>query len=285
MADSEATNLALEIKGERWVSYPPRLRFPRSFATIYPFRGRGVVSRVLYWLHKVGIDKLILKSVVPPTIAKQFGFDVAFFWPSRMRSKSRFYGYGVNDGKVVEYIKFAMGEAECLTLDREATNTISAGEISNNLFHVPKVLGVESAGDILAVRFQPIPEDAHVCQLSDDWLARVRDARRQIENAGYMHGDFAWHNFKAAGEKLWILDWEEMRKSENRLVDEICLECGLAYYWQHKPIEQVMEMFRSKYGCKASTRMMAKEAVDDLARRKITMGDVLKKRLDAEGWR
>lgn len=284
MADSAANNLALEIKGEKWVSYPSRMRFPRSFARNYPFRGRGVVSRALYWLHRMGMDKFILKRVAPPTIASQFGFEVAFFWPSRIRSTSRFYGYGVKDGKVVEYIKFAMGEAERLTLEREAKNTIHAGAIANLLFRVPRVLGVHEYGEAFAVRYQPLPEDAHVCPLTDDWIARARDARRQIEAAGYRHGDFAWHNFRAAGEKLWILDWEEMRQAKNCLGDEICLECGLAYYWQHKPIAQVVKMFRSKYGCNASTRAMAKEAVEDLARRKVTMGDILKRSLYAEEW-
>jgi hypothetical protein len=46
-----------------------------------------------------------------------------------------------------------------------------------------------------------------------------------------------------------------------------------------------MEMFRAKYGRNTSTMAMAKRAVDDLARRKITMGDILKKSLDGEGWR
>ena len=284
MADRAANNLVLDIKGERWVSYPAGMKFPRSFAANYPFRGRGAVSCALYWLHLVGLDKLTLKWVDPPAIASRFGFDVAFFWPSKIRSSSRFYGYGVKDGRVVEYIKLTTDEAEKLILEREAKNTIRAAEIANYLFQVPRVLGVQEDGSVFAVRYQPLPEDAQFCPLTDDWIARARDARRKIAASGYVHGDFAWHNFKAAGEKLWILDWEEMRKSDNCLVDEITLEYGLAYYWQHTSIENVMAAFRAEYGGDAKLRAKAKEAVDDLARRKITMGDVLEKALVEGGW-
>lgn len=284
MVDSFGYNLAIDIKGERWVSYPSRIKFPRSFAVNYPFRGSGIASRVLYYLHKTGLDRLALNKVVQPAIASQFDFDVAFFWPSRIRSSSRFYGYGVKDGKVIEYIKFAIGAAERLILDKEYKNTIRACEITNHMFQVPEVLGVETFGDVFAVRYQPLPEEAHTCPLSDEWIARARDARRQIQAAGYIHGDFSWHNFKAAGEKLWIVDWEEMRKTENYLVDKICLECGLDYYWRHASIEKVMAAFCREYGRDARLRAKAGEAVEDLAQRKITMGDVLNKALKKEGW-
>ena len=284
MVDRIASNLALDINGERWVSYPREMKFPRYFAANYPFRGRGAVSRFLYLLHALRLDRFLLHAVEPPTMASRFGFEVAFFWPSKIRSSSRFYGYGVKDGRVVEYIKFATDEAEKVILEREAKNTILAGEIANNLFKVPKVLDVDEDGVALAVRYQPLPVDAHVCPIEDNWIARARDARRQIAAAGYMHGDFSWHNFRAAGEEFWIVDWEEMRKSGNTLVDEICFEYGLAYYWQHAPIEKVMAAFRAQYGDDVSLRTKAREAVDDLARRKITMGDMLKEALGKEGW-
>lgn len=285
MADSEATNLALEIKGERWVSYPYGLAFPHSFAKAYPFRGRGIVSRLLYLLNKLYVDRLLLKRTKAPNLSDELMSSVAFFWPSSKRSMGRFYGYKITDGTVTEYLKLATTEEEKNSLRREAENARIAKSLSNKMFFVPGVVGMEESGGTLDVRYEPLPFDATACPVNDTWIGKVKVALRMISDAGYSHGDFAWHNFKASGEDLWIVDWEEMRKSENCLVDEICLECGLAYYWQHKPIDKVMEVFRSKYGCKASTRTMAKEAVDDLARRKVTMGDVLKKRLDAEGWR
>lgn len=285
MADSAGNNLTLHIKGERWVSYPRGMRFPRSFAENYPFRGRGIVSRLLYWFHSAGLDKLVLNVGERPPIASRFGFEIAFFWPSKVRSSTRFYGYGVKDGKVVEYIKFATGESERSTLEREAENTMRACKITKHLFMVPEVLGCEEDSDCFAVRYQPLPEDAKVCPLTDDWVARVRDARRQIASAGYMHGDFAWHNFRASGGKLWILDWEEMKELGNPLVDEICLECGLAYYWRHTPIGKVIAAFHASYGGDASLSAKARAAVEDLARRKITMGDVLDKVLGEEGWK
>lgn len=277
MADNAISNLVLDIKGERWVSYPSRMKFPRWFAANYPFRGRGFVSRILYCLHGAGLDKIMLKKATPPVISSWLGVDIAFFWPSLNRSTSRFYGYGVKDGKMVEYIKFAIGASEESILLEEAKNTTRAKEISNQLFCVPEVLGVENLGDVLAVRYQPLPEDAHVCPLSDDWIARAREARQQIANCGYMHGDFAWHNFKASGEKLWIVDWEEMRESDNSIIDEICMECGLAYYWRHASIEEIATVFQSKYGRDSRISSMAKAAVEDLAQRKITMGGILKK--------
>lgn len=278
-----AKNLTLEIKGEIWVSYPYGLAFPHSFAHAYPFRGRGIVSRVLYLMNRLHIDRLLLKKTKVPGLSDELMSNVAFFWPSSKRSAGRFYGYKVTDGAVTEYLKLATTEEEKNALRREANNVRIAKSLSSKIFFVPGVVGIEESGGTLTVRYEPLPSDAVECPLNEKWIGKVKAAHRVISEAGYSHGDFAWHNFKASGEDLWIVDWEEMRQTKNCLVDEICLECGLAYYWQHKSIAQVMEMFRSKYGCNASTRAMAKDAVDDLESRRITMGDLLKSILDKEG--
>lgn len=285
MADRAVINLALEIKGEKWVSYPYGLAFPRPFAKAYPFRGRGIVSRFLYLLNKLHVDRFLLKRVKAPIIPDELKSSVAFFWPSSKRSEGRFYGYRVKDGVITEYLKLATTKKEKNALRREAENARIAKSLSSVVFFVPGVVGMDESGETLAVRYEPLPVDATLCPVNEKWIGKVKAALKLLSDAGYMHGDFAWHNFKTSGEDLWIVDWEEMRQTENCLGDEICLECGLAYYWQHKSIAQVMEMFRFKYGRDASTRAMAKEAVDDLARRKITMGDILKKSLDREGWR
>ena len=285
MMDNVANNLAFEIKGERWVSYPYGLAFPHSFARTYPFRGRGIVSRLLYLLNKLHVDRLLLKKTKAPNLSDELKSSVAFFWPSSKRSAGRFYGYRVKDGVVTEYLKLATTEEEKNALWRETENARIAKSLSGRMFFVPGVVGVDASGGTLAVRYEPLPPDATSCPVNGKWIGKVKAALKLISNAGYMHGDFAWHNFKASGEDLWIVDWEEMRQTENCLGDEICLECGLAYYWQRKPIAHVMEMFRSKYGADETLRAKAWDAVEDLARRKITMGDVLKKVLSEEGWR
>jgi len=284
MADSAAGNLALVIGGETWVSYPRGMSFPAWFQRNYPFRGQGIVSRLLYLMNKSCLDRLFLKKVEPPDVSDELKSSVAFFWPSSKRSTMRFYGYRVKSGAVTEYLKLATTEEEKHVLAREAENVKIAQSISKGAFFVPGVVGIEKFGEVLAVRYQALPFNATTCPVDDKWIGKVKSALKVISDAGYMHGDFAWHNFKAVGDDLWILDWEEMRKSENPLSDEICLECGLAHYWRHEPIVQVMDKFRMKYGGDAVTRAKAREAVDDLAKREITMGAVLKTMLDKEGW-
>ncbi len=284
MVDSKTSNLALIMAGEMWVSYPRGMAFPRSFAINYPFRGRGIISRLLCYLNKLHLDCVFLKKVEPPDVSDELKSSVAFFWPSSKRSTARFYGYRVKSGAVTEYLKLATTEEEKNVLAREAENVKIAQSISKGAFFVPGVVSIEKFGEVLAVRYQVLPFNAATCPVDDKWIGKVRSALKIISDAGYMHGDFAWHNFKAVGDDLWILDWEEMCKSENPLSDEICLECGLAHYWRHEPIVQVMDKFRMKYGGDAVTRAKAREAVDDLAKREITMGAVLKTMLDKEGW-
>jgi len=263
------TFFVLKISGETWAAYPKGMRFPRQFAYCYPFRGRGVVAKVLFLLNRLHLDGVLLRSE-----ERACDGSVAYFWPSTKRSAGRFYGYRVAGGKVTEYIKFATTDDEKAALRREAANAVVAQEISHGLFYVPRCIGTEEHDGVLSVRFEPLPRNAVVPPLTADWIARAEDAGRRIRDAGYMHGDFAWHNFKAVDDQLWILDWEEMQKGGPCLSDEISLDFGLKYYWQHVSKERVVREFEERYrGCRWE---LAKEAVRDLMRRRVTMGDILK---------
>lgn len=260
--------LELRLGNQPWVAYPRGLRFPRQFASCYPFRGRGLVAKILYWLNKVGLDRLLLKAIDLPGDQ-----SVAFFWPAASRSIGRHYGYVVAGGTIVEYRKYATTEEEKIVLRREAENVKVAEDISNGVFRVPHCLGVEETPLCLTAKFEALPKQATSLPVNKQWFDRVLVAQKQIADRGYMHGDFAWHNFKAVGNELWILDWEEMRKGGPRHSDEISLLFGLEYYWRKKPLGDVIEAFRRKY--EGAAWSDALEAVCDLRERKITMGDIL----------
>lgn len=252
----------LRIRGERWVAYPKGMRFPRSFRKNYPFRGRGIVAKVLYAINRIGIDKVLLPSADDKLLDGIDIDNVAYFWPSARRSTSRFYGYRVKDGSVAEYLKFGLTDMEKDKLRQEASNVSKALAIADRTFEVPKCIGVEERNGVLVARYEPLPEAAEDVPVAEGWYSRVDAARRQIADAGYSHGDFSWHNFKTDGRRLWILDWEEMREGVDPLVDQTSLEYGYAIYWQHKPIDAVMKDFDLK-------RL---PAVKDLASRGISPG-------------
>lgn len=260
--------LELRLRNEPWVAYPKGMRFPQQFASCYPFRGRGLVSYFLYWLNKLHLDGLLLGTIDVPCDE-----PVALFWPAASRSIGRHYGYVVRDGEIIEYRKYATTEDEKVALRREVENVKAASGIENGLFHVPRCRGIEENQGALMVRFEALPKRAKTLPVDEQWLTRVLAAQRQIASSGYMHGDFVWHNFKAVGDELWILDWEEMRRGGTRLADEIALLFGLEYYWRKKPLEDVMKLFRSRYDGAAWSEAM--DAVRDLQIRRITMGDVL----------
>ena len=264
----------LRIRGERWLAYPKGMRFPRSFRRNYPFRGRGIVAKVLYALNRIGIDKLFLSSVADNLLDGIAIDNVAYFWPSAKRSTSRFYGYRVRDGKVSEYLKCGLTEAEKAVLRREASNVSKALEIGNRDFEVPQCLGVEERAGVLVARYEPLPEIATDVPVAEEWYSRVDAVRKQIASAGYSHGDFSWHNFKTDGRKLWILDWEEMREGVDPLVDQTSLEYGYAIYWRHKPIELTMKDFD----------MNRVSAVEDLAARGISPGAIMLEYLRKNGF-
>lgn len=270
IGESPLKYLELRLRNEPWVAYPKGMRLPRQFASCYPFRGRGLVSRILYWLNKLGIDRLLLKTIDMPSDQ-----SVALFWPASTRSTGRHYGYVVADGAIIEYRKYATTEDEQVALRREVENVKVAAGIANGMFHVPQCLGMAESPKELMARFEALPRQAMSLPVNKQWLDRVLVAQKQIADCGYMHGDFAWHNFKAVGNELWILDWEEMRKGGPLLSDEIALLFGLEYYWRKKPLKDVLETFRKKY--EGSAWSDALDAVRDLQARKITMGDILER--------
>ena len=276
-------NLALVMEGETWVSYPLGMRFPAWFQRNYPFRGRGIVSRVLYLLNTLRLDSVFLKKVVPPDVSDELRSNVAFFWPSSRRSTVRFYGYRVESGVMTEYLKLATTEAEKKVLLREAENVKTARSISNGSFFVPDLIGIEDFGRILAVRYQSLPSNAETCPIDDRWIGKVKSALKNISDAGYVHGDFAWHNFKAVGDELWILDWEEMSKELPRLSDAVELETSIAYYWKNAPLENVLRDFDEKYLLDAAVAEDAVLAIKDLRARRISMGNILWEHLKTKG--
>ena len=257
--------LELRVRGERWLAYPSGIKFPRSFRRNYPFRGRGIVAKILYALNNVGVDKLILPRVKDDLLEGICFDDVAYFWPSHKRSTSRFYGYRVYGGTVKEYLKFGQSGTEKCILQHEAENVSKALTIPDRVFEVPKCIGFEDKPGCFVVRYEPLPEAVHDVPVTAKWFARVDRARRQIADAGYSHGDFSWHNFKTDGQRLWVLDWEEMRTGVDELIDRTSLEYGYAIYWQHKPLDLVMKGFD----------MNRVAAVKDLAARGISPGAMM----------
>lgn len=261
--------LELKIRGEVWVRYPYGMRFPKQFYDIYPFRGRGYIAKILYILNLVCLDRLLLKVIEFDGLS-----DVAYFWPSSKRSCGRFYGYKVEGDNINEYLKFATEASEQNALRREVENVAIAEKIADGYYCVPHCRYLREEKGVVISGFDPLPENACTVPLTDDWYRRVNDARRHICKAGYMHGDFTWHNFKAVDDKLWIFDWEEMSQGGNSLSDQITLDYGLAYYWRKEPLQSVLLRFRSQYQNHRWDE--ACEAVKDLARRRITIGDILK---------
>lgn len=244
------------------MAYPKGMRFPGSFRKNYPFRGRGIVAKVLYAINRIGIDKVLLPSADDKLLDGIDIDNVAYFWPSARRSTSRFYGYRVNNGLVVEYLKFGLTDKEKDRLRQEADNVSRALAIADRTFEVPKCIGVEERNGVLVARYEPLPETAEDVPAADAWYSKVDAVRKQIAYEGYSHGDFSWHNFKTDGRRLWILDWEEMREGVDPLIDQTSLEYGYAIYWRHKPIDAVMKDFDLK-------RL---PAVKDLASRGISPG-------------
>ena len=267
--------LELRVRGERWLAYPCGMKFPRSFRRNYPFRGRGIVAKILYAFNRIGLDKMLLPTVKDDLLEGIGNDDVAYFWPSRKRSTSRFYGYRVDGGAVMEYLKFGQSDAEKCILQQEAENVSKALSIPNREFEVPPCVGMEDRPGCFVVRYEPLPDAVYDVPVTSEWFARIDRARRQIADAGYSHGDFSWHNFKTDGRRLWILDWEEMRTGVDELIDRTSLEYGYAIYWQHKPLDLTMKGFD----------MNRLAAVKDLAARGISPGVMMLDYLHRNGLR
>lgn len=257
--------LELRIRNERWVAYPFGMRFPAEFKRNYPFRGRGLVSKLLFIINRLGADRFVLRTTLCDRFEKVGLNDVAYFWPSGNRSKGRFYGYRVNGDVVVEYLKLAETAIEKKRILREVNNVAKALAIQNRSFEVPRCIGVEEYKNILVARYEPLPTDATSVPTSQCWYEKVDGVRKQIAKAGYSHGDFSWHNIKTNGQQLWVLDWEEMRQGVDPLIDKVSLEFGYRIYWKHQPLASVMKSF--------DNGMLG--AVRDLASRGISPGAIM----------
>lgn len=273
--------LELRVRGERWLAYPCGMRFPRSFRRNYPFRGRGIVAKILYAINRVGADRLFLPTVKDDLLEGMNIDDVAYFWPSRKRSVSRFYGYRVDGASIMEYLKFGQSDAEKRTLQREAENVFKALTIPNRDFEVPQCVGMEDKPGCFVVRYEPLPETVHDVPVTVEWFARVDRARRQIADAGYSHGDFSWHNFKTDGRRLWILDWEEMSSALPPMVDEISLKIGYDIYWRKVGLHFAMKVFDDVF--LQRDKDVAIASVKDLVSRKISPGGLLMHHLNDKG--
>ena len=260
--------------GELWVAYPAGLRFPAAFAQCYPFRGRGIVSKVLYSLNRLHIDKVLLRETeMVPFVKDIAGAEgVAFFWPSRKRSSGRFYGYRVKGNRLYEYWKIGTSDLERIALRREAENVEVACRISGGTFEVPRLLGVKDENGMTVARYQPLPEDAKSLPLTAKWMDRVMKARDAIYSAGYQHGDFGWHNLKISGDSLWILDWEEMSDKLPPLTDEISFESMLDYYNLGKPLNEVWKKIEQKCVCNIYNKVDVENALKSMCDRRIAMG-------------
>ena len=270
-------NRYLYVRGQLWAAYPEGMRFPYCFNKCYPMRGGGKISRILSILNLFHLDWIITKSGVNVASNKRLPSlrddeQVAFFWPAESRSAGRFYGYRVDNGKLVEYWKLATSADERSALLRELENTKLAAEMADGNFRVPSYIGAEVRDGIQIVRYDVLPPDARSVPMDDQWRERIFLARQVIARAGYQHGDFGWHNMKVSGDELWVLDWEEMSASLPKLVDEISFETMYQYYNQGVAIERVWEEIRKKYADRISEVVSAISSMSD---RKIAMGKLL----------
>ena len=276
MADK--SNIALDVKGEQWVSYPRGLDFPKAFASCYPFRGRGIVSRVLYCMNKLHLDRVLLPRGRPPNVPQNLLGDVAFFWPSRKRSTDRFYGYRVVGGEIGEYLKFATADVERNALRREASNVRKASEFAGTAFNVVTCTGVEDTECLTIAKYSALPATAKSLPIDEKWLGRVEKARRAISEAGFQHGDFGWHNLKADDDdRLWILDWEEMDAALPKLTDEVSFYSMLDHYNRGKTVEEV---WRSLCRMHSEEADELGEAIRSMKKRGIAMGRELAKYIE-----
>ena len=263
----------LSFGGELWVAYPTGLRFPEAFAQCYPFRGRGIVSKMLYSLNRLHIDKVLLRKIeMVPFVKDIAGAEsVAFFWPSRKRSTGRFYGYKVTNDRICEYWKIGVTGQERERIKRESHNSNIAAAFAEGVFEVAKCLGVENDANLTIARYEPLPVDAKSLPLTGEVLAKVKQARLKIAAAGYQHGDFGWHNLKICGDKLWVLDWEEMSQDLPKLTDEISFEMMLAHYNKGLSIQETWSLIKMRHCENPVGARKVLETFESMFNRKLTM--------------
>lgn len=274
------SNLCLKISGETWVSYPFEMRFPLQFASVYPFRGRGFVSRLLFVMNRIGLDRFVLSHKKPPL---PFPYEeVAWFWPSASRSNGRYYGYKVENGRIVEYIKVAASDKEKAALKKEVANVSEIMAARPRGFRIPAVRGVVEIDGCLVSSFDPLPSDAKALPDNPECLEKVERARKEIASLGLSHGDFLSHNIKVAGDALWIIDWEEMMHDAPALLDEISFMTGFLYFHRCKSIRKVCDWFVANYLSNPEQRQDAIVALKSMASRHVGLGGKILEYLNIE---
>jgi hypothetical protein len=278
MGDNVVKYLTLCVGGEKWVSYPQGLRFPKEFRKNYPFRGRGIVSNILYLLNKLKLDSFLLKkeSSLPFCVDNN---DIAFFWPSSKRSIGRFYAYKVKGSNVLEYWKVAISELEKDLIKREFFNVQKIYSIKNRTFEVAEPLEIEECSGCVIARYGALPDSATMMTPNKSKIDIGLKIADEITGFGFVHGDFAWHNIKIADGKVWVLDWEEMRPIEPSIsmVDKICFLGTCKLYYMHQSLENVMKELRDKFVHREQDLSLFLSAIEDLRLRRISMGDELSK--------
>lgn len=265
--------LKLQLKGETWVAYPKGLCFPSRFARFYPFRGRGIVARILYSLNRLHLDRLLLRTVESAFEGTYSGLeDVAFFWPSRLRATDRFYGYRVQNGRIVEYLKFATSSTSRVQLAREVDNVRTIVAKTPKMFNLPTCRATEVQGDLMVARFDPLPDDAEDVPYVLPWIERVADCRHELEEYGFAHGDFCLHNMKACGDKLWVIDWEEMMRDAPSRLDEITFFVVSSFFCNHWSMERIWSECETRYMTDVQSTSVFIAVVKSMAARRIALG-------------
>ena len=268
-------SLAFAVAGIPWVVYPSRMRFPKEFATIYPFRGRGVVSRMLFILNRLGLDRFLLREAEQPLADLLVDGKIAWFWPAPSRSKGRFYGYCIREEKISEYIKVAAVEAEKAALKREVKNLKFMTGKNPATFKFPRLIDLEEKEDFLFARFEPLPSDSKPLPNNSEWLKKVERARKEIASFGIAHGDFLSHNMKVSGEDLWIIDWEELMLTPPVLLDEISFKTAFLFFHCHKSLAWVCKWFTYTYLSDKTRREDAIASLKSMRDRNVGLGGAI----------
>lgn len=265
--------LELWVKGELWARYPRGMRFPRAFRQCYPLRGGGLVSKILYILNRLSLDRLLLKKSF---VDSKHSADVAFFYPAKSRSDGRYYAYRIKSNCIESYVKFAISSTEKMALHKEVRNNFVAIRICRDFVRVPRCIEyVEGDNGVSWARFEPLPENAGPLPDEQDWIDKINEISKAIRSAGFIHGDFAWHNFKVSGRQLWLLDWEELHKIDDEhpaLVDEISFWAAFEFYNRKRSLNSVWGDFKNRYFTDYKTKNIAVKSIELMANRRTAMG-------------
>jgi len=120
-----------------------------------------------------------LSTWIEKTVQKKV--HLCFFWPSPIRSVSRFYAFAVDlEGlKICAYLKIAMSEMECEMLSREVNANRRMQEVTCSCFAIPQCLACRRFGLNRSVAiFEPLPSDATSIKFDENsWNSEVLNAK------------------------------------------------------------------------------------------------------------